>query len=70
MIDNVMGEPLMCREPIHAGERKHFSPGVTLKDTYIAGDLYLTESAGSDIKLIEVKSLFQNLTQVDTGSIV
>lgn len=58
MIDNVMGElinvPGTYTMQVN-GNLVISSPGVTLKDTYIAGDLYLTESAGSDIKLIEVE---------------
>jgi hypothetical protein len=59
MIDNVMGE-LINTEGIYTrvfpGNIVISSPGVTLKDTYIAGDLYLTEGLGSNtMQLIGVE---------------
>jgi hypothetical protein len=58
MIDNVMGELINAGGTytrVVPGNMVISSPGVTLKDTYIAGDLYLTVGIGTDaIKLIGV----------------
>jgi hypothetical protein len=58
MIDNVMGELINSGGTytrVVPGNMVISSPGVTLKDTYIAGDLYLTGGIGKDtIKLIGV----------------
>jgi hypothetical protein len=58
MIDNVMGELINAGGTytrVVPGNMVISSPGVTLKDTYIAGDLYLTGGIGTDtIKLIGV----------------
>ncbi len=59
MIDNVMGELINAAGTytrVVTGNMVISSPGVTLKDTYIAGDLYLTEGIGSEpIQLIGVE---------------
>jgi parallel beta-helix repeat protein len=59
MIDNVMGEMINTAGTytrVVPGNMVISSPGVTLKDTYIAGDLYITEGIGSDtIQLIDVE---------------
>jgi len=58
MIDNVMGELINAGGTytrVVPGNMVISSPGVTLKDTYIAGDLYLTGGIGTDtIQLIGV----------------
>ncbi|NLN66191.1 MAG: S-layer homology domain-containing protein, partial [Clostridiaceae bacterium] len=58
MIDNVMGELINTSGTytrVVPGNMVISSPGVTLKDTYIEGDLYLTEGIGTDtIQLIGV----------------
>lgn len=58
MIDNVMGELINTvgvYTKVVPGNMVISSPGVTLKDTYIPGDLYLTEGIGSGtIQLIGV----------------
>ena len=59
MIDNVMGELINASGTytrVVPGNMVVSSPGVTLKDTYIAGDLYLTEGIGNaPIQLIGVE---------------
>ena len=59
MIDNVMGELINSMGTytrVVPGNMVVSSPGVTLKDTYISGDLYLTEGIGSEqIQLIDVE---------------
>jgi hypothetical protein len=58
MIDNVMGELINAAGTytrVVPGNMVVSSSGVTLKDTYIAGDLYLTEGIGNEpIQLIGV----------------
>ena len=59
MIDNVMGELINTGGTytrVVPGNMVVSSPSVTLKDTYIAGDLYLTEGIGNEpIHLIGVE---------------
>ncbi|NLD47187.1 MAG: hypothetical protein GX660_08300 [Clostridiaceae bacterium] len=59
MIDNVMGELINTKGTYTrrvTGNIVISSPDVTLKDTYIAGDLYLTEGLGSStMQLIGVE---------------
>ncbi len=59
MIDNAMGEVINTAGTytrVVPGNMVISSPGVTLKNTYIAGDLYLTEGIGSNtIQLIDVE---------------
>jgi hypothetical protein len=86
MIDNVVGELINTAGTytrVVPGNMVVSSPGITLKDTYIAGDLYLTEGIGNEsIQLIDVeikgrtivadgvdmKSILTSIAQGDTQS--
>ena len=66
MIDNVMGELINVTGTftrVVPGNMVVSTSGVTLKDTYIAGDLYLTEGIGSStIQLIDVEIKGRTIT--------